>query len=262
MPIAHCTIIRSVCEGDKAPRWQGDKVSDEWMVPQEWPLNRDQFHRLPRSPAYRYEFLQGKVWISGRPHYYHALLDLTTVAAEVSGREVVRPVVEHDWEAMPPLFAAAFGEQPPYITLTEEARLEAATRSLTTTRTGGDGPLITSASFVAEEKSARVGAILVTLLPEADPTGWHSYQWDEPPPEDCIVRRLGRPHLTWIFVAPRSAGRGVGTALLTAAAAGLRQLGYTEMASTFLLGNHSSMLWHWRNGFRLLSYSGSRRLWT
>jgi hypothetical protein len=31
------------------------------------------------------------------------------------------------------------------------------------------------------------------------------------------------------------------------------------LASTFLLGNESSMLWHWRNGFQLLQYPGSRR---
>ena len=36
-------------------------------------------------------------------------------------------------------------------------------------------------------------------------------------------------------------------------------LGYTELVSSFILGNDSSMLWHWRNGFELLAYSGSRR---
>ena len=62
-----------------------------------------------------------------------------------------------------------------------------------------------------------------------------------------------------MFVSPLDAGRGVGTALLNAAARELLALGYTELASTFLLGNESSMLWHWRNGFRLLQYPGSRR---
>ena len=37
------------------------------------------------------------------------------------------------------------------------------------------------------------------------------------------------------------------------------ELGYTELISSFILGNDSSMLWHWRNGFELLPYSGSRR---
>jgi hypothetical protein len=97
----------------------------------------------------------------------------------------------------------------------------------------------------------------VTLLPPGDPCAWDSYSWPGPPPEDSIARRLGRPHLTWIFAA--RAGQGTGTALLAAAVRGLLGLGYTELASTFLLGNESSMLWHWRNGFRLLPYPGSWR---
>jgi hypothetical protein len=36
-------------------------------------------------------------------------------------------------------------------------------------------------------------------------------------------------------------------------------MGFTHLASTFLLGNDSSMLWHWRNGFQLAGYPGSRR---
>ena len=39
----------------------------------------------------------------------------------------------------------------------------------------------------------------------------------------------------------------------------LRELGFTSLLSTFLAGNDSSMLWHWRVGFRLLSYPGSPR---
>jgi L-amino acid N-acyltransferase YncA len=51
----------------------------------------------------------------------------------------------------------------------------------------------------------------------------------------------------------------MGTALLAAATRELLRLGYTELLSTFMLGNDSSMLWHWRNGFRLLAYPGSVR---
>ena len=65
----------------------------------------------------------------------------------------------------------------------------------------------------------------------------------------------------WIFVAPMLAGQGIGTALLRAAVAELRTLGFSRLASTFLLGNHSSMLWHWRMGFRLTAYPFSRRRW-
>ena len=59
------------------------------------------------------------------------------------------------------------------------------------------------------------------------------------------------------FVAPLCARYGVGSALLARSVNALREIGYRELASTFLLGNESSTLWHWRNGFRLLSYLGS-----
>jgi hypothetical protein len=36
-------------------------------------------------------------------------------------------------------------------------------------------------------------------------------------------------------------------------------MGYTQVISSFILGNESSMLWHWRNGFELLPYCGSKR---
>jgi hypothetical protein len=32
-----------------------------------------------------------------------------------------------------------------------------------------------------------------------------------------------------------------------------------RLSSTFLQGNDSSLLWHWRNGFELLENPGSRR---
>ena len=100
-----------------------------------------------------------------------------------------------------------------------------------------------------------VGAILVTLVPPVDLDDFWSLRWKTPPPPDCVERRLGHAHLTWIFVGHRLAGYGIGTALLTHASDGLIELGYTELISSFILGNESSMLWHWRNGFELLSYS-------
>jgi L-amino acid N-acyltransferase YncA len=60
--------------------------------------------------------------------------------------------------------------------------------------------------------------------------------------------------LTWIFVSPWFQRHGVGMALLAECVERLRSLGYSELASTFLLGNESSTLWHWRAGFRLLPH--------
>jgi hypothetical protein len=232
-------------------------MCDEWMPTIQLPLTREQLHQLPRNAAYKYELLNGQVFLSPRPKHYHALLELRPIDADPGVR--VRHVEAGDWEELVPAFAVAFRTVQPFGSLDEEVRREAARKCLQRTASGGDGPWIEAASFVAVEPDGGgpAGAVLITLLPAGDPSDWDSYYWPEPPPPDCIARRLGRPHLTWIFVP--HAGRGTGTALLAAAVRELLALGYTELASTFLLGNDSSMLWHWRNGFRLLPHPGSYR---
>jgi GNAT superfamily N-acetyltransferase len=223
-------------------------------------LTPAEFLRLPRHPSYRYDYEDGQAWLNPRPRYYHALLDLEGLALDGPAAVALRPLVEADWGELVEVFAASFRMQQPFAGLEEASRHSAARGSLTQTRTGGDGPWIEAASFVAQDTAGRpVGAVLITLLPLRDPTDWDAYHWPQAPPPDCIERRLGRPHLTWVFVHPARAGRGVGTALLGAAAAALRRLGYTSLLSTFLAGNDSSMLWHWRTGFRLLTHPGSSR---
>lgn len=225
----------------------------------------EQFQQLPRNAAYKYEYFDERAWLSPRPRYYHALLDLGPLAARplegASRKAKLRPVRPTDWEELAALFAAAFERQQPFCGLDDERALAAARKSLERARDGGDGPWIEQASFVAADGDAghAVGALLATLLPDSDPSSWHSYHWTEPPPPDALARRLGRPHLTWIFVSPFEAGQGIGTLLLSAAVRQLLALGYKELASTFLIGNDSSMLWHWRCGFRLLAYPGSWR---
>jgi GNAT superfamily N-acetyltransferase len=220
-------------------------------------LEPSQFRQLPRHPAYRYSYLDGSAWVTPRPRYYHALLDLHSLPRHEAPGVALRPIGPADWDQLPAVFAASFRDQQPFCGLDDEARRDAARRCLEQTRGGHDGPWVEQASFVAE--GPLVGAALVTLLPDTDLTGWDSFHWEQSPPPDCIARGLGRPHLTWIFVAPTHAGRGVGTALLHAAGRALLGLGYVDLATTFLVGNDSSMLWHWRAGFRLLPHPGSRR---
>jgi GNAT superfamily N-acetyltransferase len=231
----------------------------------ERPLTFEEFRRLPTSPAYKYEDFDGKAWLSPRPKSCHALLELRpreeggSVDARVPVR--IRPPAAADWEPLGAVFAGAFHRVQPFAGLGEPDRLEAARQCLRHTREGGDGPLIEPAFSVAvaREDDAVRGAILVTLMPDVDPSTSFDLRWQEPPPPDWRERRLGRPHLTWIFVGPRSAERGVGSALLAAATDALVALGYRELASTFLLGNDASTLWHWRNGFRLAGRPYSRR---
>jgi len=55
------------------------------------------------------------------------------------------------------------------------------------------------------------------------------------------------------MVHPWRFGQGLGSRLLANSATVLRDLGYRELRSTFLVGNERSALWHWRNGYRLES---------
>jgi GNAT superfamily N-acetyltransferase len=233
------------------------------------PLAKDDYRELPRNPAYKYEYIDGEVWISPRPHFRHCQLDLASgPASEAHSRSwngSVRALNPEDWPHLPQLFAWAFRDVEPFAGLNEPALLHAANTALHQTRTGGDGPLIAEACVLAENEDGLAGAALVTLLPLVDPTTWDAYSWRDPPPADAVATRQGRPHLTWIFVPPFSIGRGVGSALLLGLCARLRTLGFTELLSTFLEGNTRSMVWHWRMGFTLLqhpeSYRRTTRAW-
>jgi GNAT superfamily N-acetyltransferase len=236
-------------------------MCDEWMRGLQLALTAEQFRELPRNSAFRYDYIDGTGYVAPRPRHYHALLELAPVAAEAVEGVGLRPLRPDDWPALGPPFAEAFRQAQPFAGLDDATRHEAAGRCLERTRTGGDGPLVEAASFVAvdDRDAAPLGGILVTLLPEGDPCEWGSYQWLGEPPPDAVRLRLGRPHLTWVFVHPGSAGGGVGTLLLSAAVRELLALGYRQLLSTFMIGNDPSALWHWRNGFRLLAYPGSRR---
>jgi GNAT superfamily N-acetyltransferase len=235
---------------------------DRWFSTIELPLTWEQFHQLPQNAAYKYEYFDGHAWLTPRPKTYHGLLDLRsfdrTIAEPVTEEKIiVRPLVDEDWPRLPPLFTAAFGRVQPFAGLADEARLQAATECLQQTQAGTDGPLIAAACLVAAcESDDLVGALLATLAPPGDPLDWGAWRWRSPPPADVVARRAGRPHLTWLFVSPWFTRQGVGTALLDAAVRALVGLGYQELCSSFLLGNESSTLWHWRSGFRLLPYPG------
>jgi GNAT superfamily N-acetyltransferase len=232
-------------------------MCEHWMPLIRLPLTVEQFHQLPRNPAFKYEYFRSQAHLTPRPKHYHALLELKPFTG---GEEVaLRRVRPDDFEPLGELMAGVFHSTQPFGSLDDETRREAVRESLHRTRTGGDGPWVEQASFVALEEEKPIGAIFITLLPEGDPRDFESYYWREPPAADCVERGRGRPHLTWIFVSSWHAGRGVGTALLDAAVRELRGMGFTHLLSTFLLGNDSSMLWHWRNGFELLPYPGSWR---
>jgi hypothetical protein len=217
----------------------------------ELPISFDAFHRLPRNSAYKYEYFDGKAVLSPRPKCHRAVLDLRPLI-DVEPY-TVRPLPAGEIVRLAKLFRAAFHRTQPYASLDNDEALTAARECLEKTATGGDGPLISSACFQAFDRrfDDPAGAILITLLPTGILDNWSAFTWKEPPPPDAIERRLGCPHLTWVFVSPWVERRGMGTALLAASVEALLDLGYPQLASTFLQGNDSSTLWHWHNGFRL-----------
>ncbi|GIW80111.1 MAG: hypothetical protein KatS3mg105_1918 [Gemmatales bacterium] len=235
-------------------------MSNQWMFQIELPLTAEQFQRLPRNGAYRYEYLAGKAYLSPWPRYYRALLDLPPPVEYLAEPNLtIWPMEINQMDKLASLFSDAFSTVPPFGGLPDEERLDAARQALRHTQSGGDGPWIRQASFIAGCSGELFGAILVTLLPPESLLGFAHSRWQQVPPLDCIQRRLGIPHLTWIFVSPWHAGRGIGTALLQTACQELVKMGFRQLLSTFMSGNESSMLWHWRNGFRILSDSASDR---
>lgn len=243
-------------------------MQDDWFKTVKLPISIDEFRQIPRNGAYKYEYFGGEAWLSPRPKSYHGLLKLTPgepITRLDAQRDpiLIRPIEDPDWDDLVSTFSGAFDRVAPFSVMDRgEERQSAARKCLEKTRTGGDGPLIASASFVAvpeEKPDHTLGAILVTLAPKKALNDFDAMQWREDPPADAIERRLGRPWMTWIFVAPLYSWHGIGTALLSNTTQRLLELGYEELASTFISGNETSMLWHWRNGFELQEYPGSMR---
>lgn len=237
---------------------------NDWFTDLSFVTDWEAFRKLPRHPAYRYEFKDGRCWISGRPVFYHAKGDLNCLLESTSGQRenpwVISPIEHADWSELVHLFANAFSRSVPFIHLTEEKQLAAAKALLQRTQNGEDGPLVDDASYVIRNPQSHepLGAFLVTLVPSSDFMHFEPEPWSQQPPVDAVEIGWGRPHLTWIFIDPHVARQGLGEALLRSSAPRLCDLGYETLVSTFLSGNQASTLWHWKMGFQLLSHVSSQ----
>jgi hypothetical protein len=221
----------------------------------ELPITIDHFHTLPRNSAYKYEYFGGRAVLTPRPKFQRGVLDLRLLPKE--GDWEVRPLPAGEVLSLAGAFYAAFVWQQPFASLDEDAGRAAAHECLRRTAEGDDGPLIPPACFQVFDGhfEGPVGAALVTLEPEAVADDPFAGSWKDGPPVDAVERRLGCPHLTWIFVNSWVTRRGAGTRLLAEVVEALIGLGYDRLASTFPQGNDPSVFWHWRNGFRLVPWS-------
>lgn len=254
---------------------------NDWFAECQLEMPWESFLRLPRHPAYRYEYRAGHVTISGHPRYRHCVLKLggdskaerrepgagpdrnTPLASGESQLPAdvneLRLIQDQDWTELANLFAEAFAQVPPLAQLPQDQRQTAAAALLERTRAGKDGPLVSSASWIiADSESPKIrGAMLITLVPAGSLVDFSDPAWSENAPHNAVESGWGQPHLTWVFVSPARQRRGVASRLLAASIRELAQLGYSHLASTFLMGDHASMLWHWGRGFQLLPRPGS-----
>jgi ribosomal protein S18 acetylase RimI-like enzyme len=232
-----------------------------WMPHLTIAMTRQDFDNLPRNGAFRYQFADGVAKLTPRPIYYRARLDLHAADAVETlppdPRLTIRPLADDDWEVLPNLFADAFEHMQPFGSLERNWRQQVAGSLIAQTREGGDGPFLSEASVIACDRVGnRLGALLLTLAPSLGAPGEDTFVWQGDVPPSAIAHHLGRPHLTWVFVASWAASQGIGTHLLAEACQRLRTAGFTELVTTFIRGNEASALWHWRNGFRLLPRQG------
>ncbi|WP_437228502.1 hypothetical protein SH661x_000941 [Planctomicrobium sp. SH661] len=234
-------------------------------------MSWEEFLALPRHPAYRYEYRNGHLQITGNPRFAHCTLSLAHDAPflnlEPAGTALTcffseyerRAADKEDWAKLPALFTQAFQKSPPLMLLSDEQRTEAANTLLKRTHSSEDGPIVAPASLVlADRETGELqAAILITLIPAGDVHDFTHHAWTETPPDDAVANRWGQPHLTWIFVSPEKQRRGLGEVLLRESVSVLKRLGYSQLVSTFLVGDVASPLWHWKHGFELASYPGS-----
>ena len=259
------------------------------MEESHWPVIRfaapvEVYHQLPEHPGWKWEYFGGEVVASPRPKSMQCVKtfgdgdpadavppDLRDAETSRGDPVLTRPLEDGDWEVLPSLLNRAFARTVPFAQLTGERSAEVAAECMESVRAGRWGPLIESASrVVVGPPSLRrpddpagpqvLGAVLVTLYrPCGDDDLLFDLRPAKDPPADWLDENWGRPHLTWAFVDLWETRHGLGTKLLSGACVALRDLGYGELTSTFLMGNDRSAFWHWRNGFRLLSGPYSMR---
>ena len=213
----------------------GDSMRTEWMRMTEMMMGIEDWRRLPRNAAYKYEYVEGKAQITPEPVCFDVVLKFKRFRSDVARGQWrsdlrVRRMVDRDSEALPGLMARAFVGVSPFATLSGEELEAVAKESMADTLSGCDGELLRSSCVVAEKDQGElIGAALVTL-------------------------RKGKsgamvPMLTWVFVSRWERRRGVGKQLLGSVIDACTELGYRQIGSVVCSGNHASMIWHWREGF-------------
>jgi ribosomal protein S18 acetylase RimI-like enzyme len=231
---------------------------DDWYRQIHLRIPFEEWELLPPFAGFKSEYFDGQAVWTPRPRARNAVLeveltDAATLSADLvswrSDQIRIEEFREPDYDVLPAIFASSFQRMPPFCTLPDDVRLKAAKDCLDHTRNGGDGDFLPNTSVVASDASSQIIGALLT-------TRWKPERSDPEPSYDPAYSA----HITWVFVHPFYSRDGVGTQMLASVIDRLRRDRFKHLLTTFLSGNEPSMLWHWRNGFRLLSERrGSRK---
>src|SRR5215212_3182247 len=221
------------------------------------------WERLPRVAGFKNEYWEGEAHLTPRPQTCDIYLETSkwrtpdVSEAQWGSAEVeTRRLQDEDWQKLPDLFFASMAMELPLCLWNGNAAKRGARAIIECTRLGRDGDLLRDSCFVAvtqdkdepHDAEELCGAAIVTLNPirrMISPPAAAGILHPERKDEKVV------PHLTWIFVDHWMRRRGIATQLLGAVVESLRARKLRFLASTCLLHNASSLLWHWRNGFIL-----------
>ncbi len=137
--------------------WEEDAFSYPYLrVPVPYGL----FVCLPPHPAYKWEYYGGRGVLTPRPKLMNAVRPTVGIEPPPDLRDpqtchdrspVLRPLIDADWDRLPPVMGAAFHRVVPFVQMDRGQRDRAVRQCLARTRDGRDGPLIAGACFVAED---------------------------------------------------------------------------------------------------------------
>jgi len=188
-----------------------------------FPLSAELLRRLPRHPDWRYERIDGEVWLSprARPLHLRRLTALPVPQTRVNA-EVRELDVPSDRAAVAALLLDTWSDENPYRSLESPAEVlgPEVDRDLDTAELGVVAVAVDS------------GAICAVALVHG--------------------QRSGTPMLTWLTVTRDARERGLATGLLRLITTTLRARGISELASTTSAANTPSLRWHLSRGFHLV----------
>ncbi len=130
-----------------------------WFRPVRAPMSIASYRRLPRHPAYKFEYWDGQLRITPRWNSHAMFLPLRSpeeaVVPELEGASI-RPLQNSDWDVLPNVLALAFADAPPLSVLRGRRRVWAARtgsgRRATVTRAGLSSRRV---SWLSTGKTAR-----------------------------------------------------------------------------------------------------------